>query len=104
MTLPTEQVHEARLFERRPRSRNGIKASGSAADGGFSIFIGEQKVSEPAEKNAHTTGHETVRRTVTNADGGDGREPTPRGVAAAHQVGSPQARPRRESGPMKRTL
>ena len=49
---PTEQVHETRLFERTPRSRYGIKALGSAADGEFSIFIGEQKISAPAKKRS----------------------------------------------------
>ena len=37
---PTEQVHEARLFERMPTSRYG-KDLGSAADEEFSIFIGK---------------------------------------------------------------
>ena len=54
--LLKEQAHEARLFERMPRSRYGIKALGSAADGEVSVFIGEQTVFEPTEMRAqHVT-------------------------------------------------
>ena len=37
-----------------------------------------------------------MRTTAEHADGGDGREPTPHGVAAADQVSGPQAGLRRE--------
>ena len=80
---PTEQVQ--RLLKRKPRSRYGIKAFGLTSDGAFSIFIGEQKVSEPAEKRPQRV-TSVCEELQTNADGWYGREPTPRGVAAADQV------------------
>ena len=100
---PTEQEHEAKLFERKPRSRYGIKALGSAADGLFSIFFGEQKISEPTEKRAQQVTRlcEELQQMLTV---GFGKEPTSRGVTAADQVGGWQAGRRRECAPMERAL
>ena len=96
--IPGELAAETKLFARISRMRYLLQALGSAADGEFSTFVGEQQVSQSPEKR----GSQVERlcgglRNILTV----GIAESSLHAAALINVGSAQARPRRESVPVE---